>query len=264
MTSLRAILRSDRASFVPAMFGSVAVHVAGVATLLLLTVISGVFAALFPFCARREPVVRDSIEVSMVALPKSERNVPDRLARTSRATGEDLPMDELPPVEQSDLLIRKPDAPVQGGNTEDALREQMVTQMERDRLLDDLIDAPEGTIDRNRTSPDGQLDLDIAVLAAGAPGDPEYQRWIAEVMQILMPLFRPLTQGRTDLACLVNIQMDPATGAILEWEVVSPSGVTSFDAAAERAVQDAGSLPLPPEKYLPMLPEGVGIRFVPP
>jgi hypothetical protein len=251
--SLRSTLRSNRAAFLPATAGSLALHVFGIVSF---------FSA--PSCSHRERIVSDAIEVSMVALPRSQRNVPDRLARAPRATGSDAPMEEPPPLEQSDLVIRRPDAPEQGGNTEDARREQMLTQLERDRLLDELMHAPEGTVDRNRTSPDGQLDLDIAVLAAGAPGDPEFQRWQAEVMRILMPLFRPLTQGRTDLTCLVNIQMDETTGAILGWEIVSPSGVRAFDAAAERAVQDAGSLPLPPEKYLPMLDGGVGFRFVAP
>jgi len=253
LRSLRSILRSNRASFLPATVGSLVLHTFGLVSF---------FAA--PSCSNRHPIVREAIEVSMVALPKSQRNVPDRLARAPRATGADVPMDELPPLEQSDLVIRKPDAPVQGGNTEDALREQMIADLERARLLDDLIDAPEGRVDRNRTSPDGQLDLDIAVLAAGAPGDPEYQRWVAQVMQILIPLFRPLTQGNADLTCRVNIQLDPATGTIIGWEVVTSSGVRAFDAAAERAVQDAGKLPLPPEKYLPMLAEGVGFDFVPP
>ncbi len=253
MRSLRSILRSNRAAFLPATIGSIALHVFG---------LTSFFFA--PSCSHREHVVKDAIEVSMVALPKSNRNVPDRLARAPRASGDPVPMDELPPLEQSDLVIRQPDAREQGGNTEDALREQMITQLERDRLLDELIDAPEGTVDRNRTSPDGQLDLDIAVLAAGAAGDPEYQRWIAQVMQILMPLFRPLTQGREDLTCQVTIQMDPATGAIVGWNVVSSSGVPAFDAAAERAIADAGTLPLPPARHLPRLEQGVTIVFVPP
>jgi len=253
LRSLRSILRSNRASILPATVGSLALHVVGLVS----------FVAA-PSCSHRGTIVHEVIEVSMVALPKSQRNVPDRLARTPRATGADAPLDEPPPLQQSDLVIQRPEAPEQGGNTEDALREQMITELERNRLLDELIDAPEGTVDRNRTSPDGQLDLDIAVLAAGAPGDPEFQRWQAEVMRILMPLFRPLTQGRSDLSCLVNIQMDQTTGAIVGWEVVSPSGVRAFDAAAERAVQDAGTLPLPPAKYQALLAGGVGFRFVPP
>jgi hypothetical protein len=264
MSSLRAILRSDRASLVPATMGSVAVHAVGLSTLVWLTFLSGVFGALFPFCGDHEPIVQESIEVSMVALPKSDRNVPDRLARAARATGSEAPMNEPPPARSSDVVLRVPDAPTQSGNTEQALREQMLMELERTKLLDALVDAPEGRVDRNRTDPHGQEDLDLAVLVAGAPGDPAFVRWQEEVRRVLMPHFRPLTHGRTDLACVVSIEMEQETGRIVSWDVVSASGDASFDAAAERAVQDAATLPLPPEKYLPLVAEGVGFRFVPP
>jgi TonB family protein len=264
LTSLRAILRSERASLVPATLGSLAVHAVGLSTLVWLTFLSGLLGALFPFCGHREPLVEDAIEVSMVALPKSQRNVPDRLARAPRATGVEAPMDEPPPVQTSDVVLKVPDAPRQAGNTEQALREQLLSEIERQKLLDELADAPEGAVDRNRTDPDGQTELDIAVLVAGAPGDPAFVKWQEDVRRVLMPHFRPLTQGRTDLQCVVSIEMEAETGRIVSWEVASSSGDASYDAAAERAVQDAGTLPLPPEKYLPLLSEGVGFRFTPP
>jgi TonB family protein len=264
MTSLRAILRSERASLVPATMGSLAVHAVGLSSLLWVTFLSGLLAAVFPFCHDQEPLVKDAIEVSMVALPKSQRNVPDRLARTPRATGAEAPMEEPPPIKTSDVVIQLPDAPKQAGNTEQALREQMLTEMERQKLLDDLVDAPEGTVDRNRTDPNGQADLDLAVLLAGAPGDPAFVKWQEDVRRVLMPHFRPLTMGRTDLECIVSIEMEPGTGRITSWKVAQSSGDPSYDAAAERAVEDAAALPLPPEKYLPLLEGGVGFRFTPP
>jgi hypothetical protein len=260
MSSLRTILRSERASLVPATVGSLAVHAVGLSTLVWLTVLSGMLGALFPFCGEHEPVVQEAIEVSMVALPKSERNVPDRLARTARATGAEAPMNEPPPVKSSDVILRVPDAPAQAGNTEQALREQMLTEMERQKLLDDLVDAPEGTVDRNRTDPHGQTDLDLAVLLAGAAGDPAMAKWQEDVRRVLMPHFRPLTMGRKDLECVVNIQVEPETGRILSWDVARTSGDASYDAASERAVQDAATLPLPPEKYRPLL-SAKGIEF---
>ena len=85
-----------------------------------------------------------------------------------------------------------------------------------------------------------------------------------EVRRTLMPHFRPLSRGREDLECRVKIEFDPETGRIQSWVVTESSGDPSFDAAAERAVQEAATLPLPPEKYLQLLAkEGVGFDFRP-
>jgi hypothetical protein len=225
-----------------------------------------VFSALIPMCNAPKPKISDAIEVSVVSLPKSKLNVPDRAARVKRSTGE-VPTPEPPPVKQSDLKFetdkRKPDA----GNADAAARQRLMDDLERQRLLEDMI-APEGAQDRDATDPDGAEDAAaLAAVSAGAKGDPEYAKWVGKVQQILMQQFKPLaavTQEHPDLETLVDITMDPTTGQILSYDVTEPSGVASFDQAAERAVQAVPSLPLPPEKYLPLLEEGVGFRFTPP
>jgi hypothetical protein len=216
---------------------------------------------MLPFC--QEPP-RQSIEVAVYsALPKTDKKMPDRVARTKRAEGKESKVVETPPVKESDLAIQKPE-PQHEGNVEQVDRQQLLDEIERKRMLDELLNAPEGTVDRNQTDPNGVEGLETAVLGAAAMGDPEYARWIAQIQRLMMSHFRPLTQGRTDLKTEVVLWVDPGTGTIDRWEVRSPSGVLAFDAAAESAVAATGQIPLPPEKYRPLLPEGISVEFVPP
>lgn len=211
-------------------------------------------------------VPRESIEVSMVALPKSARNVPDRAARRKRAAGADQSK-VPPPVDRSDLAYHDDQADPDPGNTDDATRQEVLDQLERERMLEELNDAPEGPVDRNATDPNGVEGLDIAVLGAGVRGDPDAMRWYAQLQQMLANKFHPIqaiTQGRTDLECIVTVRADPDTGEILDFEVTKSSGLLSYDEAAKRVIAEFQKLPLPPERYRPLLPEGVGFRFVPP
>jgi TonB family protein len=62
----------------------------------------------------------------------------------------------------------------------------------------------------------------------------------------------------------VKIVIDQDTGRITSWEVTEPSGDPSYDAAAERSVEEAATLPLPPEKYRAVIArEGVGFVMTP-
>lgn len=241
---------------------SLLMHVGAVVSGLAMTALYAGLGALIPQCNSEEPEF-EVLEVSMVALPKSERNVPDREARVKAASGQEAPTPEPPPIKESDLVIQQPEPPPDPGNAEEVRRQQIIEDA-RKRMLEDLENAPEGTQDRNASDPNGQEDLDMAVLGAGAMGDPEVALWKAKVMHVVMPHFHPLSApAGTD--CLVNIRVDPETGKILSAEVKEPSGLLQFDAAAERAVQDTGSIPLAPEKYREMFAKvGVGLRFTPP
>lgn len=264
----RTVLVPERQSLLAYMGCSVLFHVAAVIGAWGTTAGLAVLSALIPMCNAPKPKITESIEVSVVSLPKSELNVPDRAQRAKRATGEVAkPAPEPPPVKQSDLKV-KTDAPKpEPGNVDEAARQRMMDELERQRLLEDML-APEGAVDRDATDPNGDADAArLAALGVGSKGDPEFQRWVGQVQQILMQHFKPLTavtQSQPDLKCLVNITMDSETGRILSYDVAEPSGVVSFDQAAERAVQAVPQLPLPPEKYLPLLDEGVGFRFTPP
>jgi TonB family protein len=228
----------------------------------------GATLALFlPMCNSKPPLQPD-IEVSLVALPKSEHKVPDRAAKAKVTTGETppVPVPEPPPVKQSDLKFEteKPE-PEPGLDEEEIRRQELMEKIERQRLLQMLEDAPEGPIDRMPTDPNGSEDLELAVLGAASRGDPELARWVAKVTSLLRQHFRPLTQGQ-DLECWVKVGLDPATGRITGSEMVTPSGVIAFDQAALRAVMDMGSVPPPPEKFRPLIEAdgGVKVQFVPP
>lgn len=239
---------------------SVLFHGAVLALTLVGTVAAGWWGA-----PRYEPP--ESIEVAMVAMPKSAGKVPDRAARVKRAAG-DKPAPEPPPVRESDLAVHRDTPDPKPGNAADALRQEALDQQRREDLLKDLLDAPEGARDRDATDPNGAEDLDLAVLGAGARGDPEVMRWQAEVQKLLMSRFQPLesmTQGRRDLVCIVNIYFDPETGEITSHDVTKPSGLLPYDGAAVRVIEELRKLPLPPEKYRKLFArDGVGIRFTPP
>lgn len=239
-------------------------HAGAALSVWLATTVAAVFGALLPMC-RTEPRIPESIEVSVVTLPKSKLNVPDRAQRVKRASGE-VAAPEPPPVRESDLAVQTDKPPPKPGNTEAALRQQLIEQMERDQLLQQLMEVPEGAVDRDATDPNGQENAAaLAATGVAARGDPEYARWEASIRQILAPRFKPLaavTQANPGLECRVSIQLDPATGEIVVYEVVGPSGVLSFDQAAERAVQEVTTLPLPPERYLPLMEQGFTFTFV--
>lgn len=216
-----------------------------------------------------EPAPRPKPEVIEVfaALPKSRLNVPERASVAPRLSGEVKPTEapkELPPVKESDLVIHK-EVPKNEGNTDDdRKRQEVLDAIERNRLIEQLMNAPEGKNDRMQTDPNGVEGLETAVIGAAAKGDPEYAKWVARVQRQMMSHFHPLAQGRTDIKCRVTLQVDPTSGAILGSEVTTPSGVLAFDQAAISAVNADPTIPLPPEKYLPLLADGVTIEFVPP
>ena len=217
------------------------------------------------FCHDEKP--KPSIEVSVyTALPKSRLNVPDRAAVAPRRTGQESPIKEPPPVKQSDLVVHKEQPePKPDGNDAEARRQELLAKIERERLMEELLNAPDGPVDRRQTDPNGVEGLDLAVLGAAAQGDPAFARWAGQVQRLMMSHFRPLTQGRDDLRCRIKIWMDTSSGQIKSWEIVQPSGVLAFDSAAESAVGAVGTLPPPPERFRPLVDaEGFAFDFEPP
>jgi TonB family protein len=265
--TFRTGLVPESQPLLPWVLVSVFAHVFGVGTFWGATAMISVLSALVPLCSTREPPIRDAIEVSVVSMPKSASNVPDRASRVARAEGVQAPNpDEPPPIATSDLKFNSPEIDPKTGNT-DKSRQQMLDALEREQMLEEMMDAPEGTEDRNQTDPNGSDDPALASLGVGSRGDPEFQRWVAQVQQLLMQHFKPLgavTEGHPDLKCMVKLTVDPEDGSVDGYEVSESSGVVPFDQAAERAVQQIPALPLPPEKYRPLLGGGVAFRFTPP
>lgn len=264
--SFRTALNPEPQPLLPWVVVSVVGHLFAVTGFWGATALISVLTALVPMCSR-PPVVQDTIEVSVVSLPKSASKVPDRASRVARATGTKAPNpNEPPPVARSDLKFQALQPEPLQGNTSQS-RQQMLDALAREQMLEELMDAPEGTEDRDATDPNGSDDAAIAALGVGSRGDPEFQRWVAQVQRLLMQHFKPLgavTEGRPDLKCLVKITVDPDDGSIDAYEVSETSGIVPFDQAAERAVQAVPALPLPPEKYRPLLAGGVAFRFTPP
>jgi TonB family protein len=265
--TLRTALSPEPQPLLPWLVVSVLGHVFAVGGFWGATALLSLLSAVLPMCAAPPPPITDAIEVSVVSLPKSAGNVPDRASRVARAEGVQAPNpDEPPPIARSDLKYQTPEVDPKTGNT-DRSRQQMLDALEREQMLQDLMDAPEGPEDRNATDPNGTADAAIAALGVGSRGDPEFQRWVAQVQQLLMQHFKPLgavTEGRPDLRCMVKLTVDPEDGSVDGYEVSESSGIVPFDQAAERAVQEIPALPLPPEKYRPLLAGGVAFRFTPP
>lgn len=262
---LRTALVPEPQPLLPWVAVSLFVHLFGVGSFWGASSVIALFAALLPMC-QRPPVVHDAIEVSVVSLPKSKSNVPDRASRVARAEGQKPNPDEPPPVATSDLKYEAPVPDPKAGNV-DKTRQAMLDALAREQMLNELNDAPDGTVDRDASDPNGTEDAALAALGVGSRGDPEFQRWVSQVQQLLMQHFKPLgavTEGHPELKCMVTLTVDSSDGTVKGYETTESSGVALFDQAAERAVQQVPALPLPPEKYRPLLEGGVGFRFTPP
>jgi TonB family protein len=257
MSEFRTALSPERQPLVGYVGCSVLIHLGVVGMAFVTPLGAMVMSAFLPSCG--EPPIRETIEVSMVSLPKSDKKVPDRATRVKAATGKEA-VKEPPPIKESDLKIKKeePDP----GNAEEARRQELLEEIERRRLLAELEGAMDGPRDRDPTDPNGTAEsLENAVLGAQAQGDPEFARWAKQVEAAVQANFHPLGDAG-DVVCKVSIRVDPETGQIESHEVIGSSGILAFDAAAERAVQDTASVPLPPEKYRGLVArEGFAIRL---
>jgi TonB family protein len=248
-----------------ALVGHVGVLVAG-----------AVLSLLAGFLAPSRPIIDldRTMQVSMVALPRANKPLPDKATRapvpraepTPAPPPEPVPEPEPEPVKTSDLTFEKEDAPAKEGLDIDRLREKIKRDQERKKLLDNLVDAASGTTDRDATDPDSDSDIAINALGAGAASDPEFARYKSKVQQLFMRHFSPIpsiVQANPGIECTVSIDVDPSTGRVLSHSVIRPSKVPAYDAAALRAAQAVPTIPLPPEKYRPLVARGYQVIFKP-
>lgn len=255
---VRSVLAPERQSLLAHLGCSTAVHGGALGAVLLASFVG-------QFCTPSKPIVDRSIEVSMVVLPRAERAVPDRAQRAAVQAGSE-PAPAPKPIRESDLTIHKEEAKDAGTSDATRQREAMLAELERQALVENLL-APDGAVDRDATDPNSTSDLALNAMGTASRGDPEFAAYVARVQQIFMKNFRPLaaiTRDNAGLVCSVRITVDPANGRILEWAVAKSSGIVAFDAAAERAVQDVGTIPLPPPHYRPLVAEGYEVNFRPP
>ena len=260
--SMQGSLAQDRQPLWLHFIVSFVVHVGAIGFMLLLSFVGG-------RCSSSEPIIKESLEVSVVSLPRSKTNVPDKATRAAVRKGSDAPepAPEPPPVE-SDLAFQQDQPKPQPGPTDaDRRRREEMARMERQRLMDDLM-AADGPVDRDATDPNSDSDIGINVNGRGSSkADPEYVAWVAKVQRLMMANFHPLsaiTSKNPNLKTRVLLSVDPSTGRILSRKVQTPSGVPAFDAAATRAVDQVGAVPLPPAAWLPLLESGLAIDFIPP
>ncbi len=259
-----ALAQEPQPMWLPA-FVSVAGHVGVI-------VVSLVASAMIGMCSGPPtPPIRDALEVSVVSLPKSKLKVPDKATRAAAHQGQPEPSPtppKPPPVKESDLAVKQPDKKPDPGQTDQSRRrEEAMRELERQRLMEDLM-AADGVVDRDATDPNSDSDIGINVNGKGSSkADPEYVAWVAKVQKLMMAAFHPLsaiTSKNPGLKTRVLLKVDPSSGRILSREVQTSSGIPAYDAAATRAVDDVGSIPLPPAAWLPLLADGLAIDFTPP
>lgn len=268
---IKSALNPDPQPLWPGIGCSVLFHGAVGMLAMLVSWLGPLLVSFFPSCAP-EPLISDSVEVSLVSLPK-RLNVPDKAERAPRVQEKPQPPTPEPPkpdpVKESDLVVKTDEPePEPDGNVEDEVaRQRALDELLREEALDDLLaDAPEGEVDRLPTDPDGEVGADpaIAVLGARSQGDPAFARWKAQVVTQLQQRFKPVGSNE-GLVTIVHVWFDPRSGKIQRWAIGRSSGVLSFDSAAERAIAGAGTIPTPPATYEPLFDvEYVEIEMVPP
>lgn len=232
---------------------------------------------LFPSSPLIDP--SQTVEVSMMVLPKSDDPLPDRAQRSPAPKPEPAPPPEPEPtpeppppepVKVSDLVVPEPKpqpkAKPKPKTPQERARELIARKDAQRKMLDDLWDAPTGTVDRDATDPNSENDFTLRTLQAGAAGDPEFARYKARVQALFMKHFAPLpslVSAKPNLECTVEIRVDASSGAVRKSTVVKGSGIPAYDSAALRAAQQVPTIPLPPERYLPLVSAGYQIIFRP-
>jgi TonB family protein len=188
------------------------------------------------------------MEVSMLAMPKQTTAMPQKAERAPtpvKGTSEPLPVEPIKTT--SDLIDPTlPPPEVKGQDVkEDPDREKALRDMRRAEAMANLQpDAPLGTQDRARTSPDGVEGATGS--SAGSVGDPVLAAWHEQIKGAVFPNFKPI-QTDKGLEVILAVTID-RQGNIVGTSVRKSSGNVSFDAAARRALDKTGAVPpAPPE-----------------
>jgi TonB family protein len=215
-----------------------------------------------------KPIINadQTIQVAMVALPKSNKAVPDKASRTPIPAGVPEPQPVPKPTpEPAERVLRTPEPPPQPrmGDTERADKmADLMRQLEMEAVIADL-EAPIQRTNRKATSPDGTEDSTATSTGSGVPGDPEWVRYTQSIGELFRTNFHPLqavVRANPDLTCTILVSINPS-GAVTSFRITRSSGNPSFDRAAESAVETVGSLPLPPERFLAKIADGFTVNF---
>ncbi|GEM_PF-5585266 len=210
-----------------------------------------VFGGLWAFSGRApsaQPLIdpQDVVEVSLVSLPSPKAAVPQKAMR--KATPPPPPRADPVPkaIADPDIAPLDTEPPPDAKQERDARREELMRQMKREALLDDLRAAPEGPQDQSATPSAG----DQTETGSGqqALGDAERARYSEQVRQVFYRDFSPL-QDQPGLAAVAWVWVD-AQGKVLRHRIQTPSGDGSFDAAVERAIRLVSDVPAPPSELV--------------
>jgi TonB family protein len=216
-------------------------------------------------CLPQKPVLdlNNSIE-AFVVVKKSNAKMPERASKRPVPRGKAVTPNAAPSVKQSDLSLPNPNAKATeaGLPDRDADMEAVMRDLEMASLLDNL-HAPDGAVDRDASSPDGTGDVSLNLNGSGPVGDPEYVAYVVRIQKIFTDNFSPLPTIRRqfpDLLTKVHIAVD-SSGRVTKRSILESSGNPSFDASAMTAASMVSQIPLPPEKYRPMMKVGYTIEY---
>lgn len=197
----------------------------------------------------------DTMEVAVVSMAKS-KGLPTLASHAPRASGAPTPSDVAPPVQQSDLAFqdpKQPDPKPRGTPDNPTQMNELMEELARDAALANL-DGPEGTEDRQATSPDGAEGGSGTALGANDP-------YAAALRKAFDPVFQPLPALRgKGLVAKVLIKAN-AQGRVLETSLKKSSGNASWDRAAMAAAQALETIPPPPPERVAAVAAGFALAF---
>jgi TonB family protein len=196
--------------------------------------------------ANKEPLFRpeDVMTVEMAGPMAEARAMPQKAERAPDASRGAEKAVDAPPPNPSDMVYKTKDAPDVKGEA-DARRQELIDKMRREKLLEGLEDAPEGEVDRAPTGEGGEG----GPITAGK-NDPELARWVRAVREAVGKNWNPLPSlCQQDLEVVVKVDLEGTGAKAGDVSVAKPSGNTSFDQAALRAIEATPSLPPPPPRF---------------
>ena len=204
------------------------------------------------FNSFRKPVldVDNTLEVSMVSLPKSPTSMVHKAEQAPLATGKDSPSPRPKPIRESDLTMSTfaPD-PEPGNTTRSSRMDDLLRKAKMQELLES--DAALGTTNRAASDPDANSDVAINTHSSGLRSDPELARYVDSIQRIFRDRFEEIPAiDKPEMRCKVHFRADLKTGKIISRPKLKvKSGNLSFDSRCMRAVEGVGQVPTPPEKF---------------
>jgi protein TonB len=195
------------------------------------------------------------VMLSAGSLPKQQTILPSRATRTPDApevakAKADAPP---PPPKKSELALPDKEPEAQKGAEAEKPRdrsrdrEALLRKARKDTLVKDP-NAPVGTRDQSRTSPDGTTDGPVG--EASVSSDPETARWWKDVKPAILSKWVIVEADRRQYAgkhIVIHLRILP-DGTLKDPKVTQSSGSASLDRAAVMVIYKAARVKAPPAK----------------